>query len=92
MRSRVALQLMFASMFVLPGMMFAGNVNSHSPIVIQSDSDFTSCTCVTGGSGSTADPFVIGPWSINKIGTGAGIYIDGTKLTRFPVRPNSSRK
>ena len=88
MRSKVALQVM-SLMLVLPAMILAGNVNSHSPIVIQSDSDFTGCQCVTGGTGSTSDPFVIGPWSINKAGTGAGIYVDGTNLTKSFVILNA---
>ena len=60
---------------------------SHAPIVIQGDSDFASCGCVNGGTGSTANPFVIGPWSINKV-AGIGILIDGTSLTRSFVISN----
>jgi len=59
----------------------AGSLSSHPPIVIQQDADFTSCQCVTSGAGTTADPFVIGPWAINKL-NGTGVLIDGAKLTR----------
>jgi len=40
----------------------AGGPGAHPPIVIQSDADFSNCACVTGGDGSQASPFVIGPW------------------------------
>lgn len=56
---------------------------SNAPIVIVTDSDFQSCGCVTGGSGSTADPYVIGPLAINKTaGASAAVSIDGTLLTK----------
>ncbi len=57
------------------------NVNSHSPITIQSDSDFTGCTCVVSGTGTEADPYIIGPWAINSSG-GTAVYIDGTTLSK----------
>ncbi len=59
---------------------FAGNVSSHVPISISAESDFTSCACVTGGTGSTSNPYIIGPWSISK-SSGAAISVDGTNLT-----------
>src|SRR5262249_54790034 len=88
--SKVALQLVCVMMFVLPGMAFAGGTSSHTPIVIQSDADFSSCNCVTEGDGSTANPFVIGPWVINKVVTGAGISIDGAILTKSFVIWNAT--
>jgi hypothetical protein len=36
---------------------------------------------MTSGSGTTADPYIIGPWSINNVG-GNAVYIDGTALTK----------
>jgi len=60
---------------------------SHAPIVIQSDGDFAGCACVSGGTGSAASPFIIGPWSINKV-AGNGILIDGTSLTKSFVISN----
>lgn len=55
--------------------------SGHAPIVIQSDSDFTSCVCVSSGSGTTADPYIIGPLSISNA-NGAGVFVDGTHLTK----------
>lgn len=43
----------------------------HSPISINDASDFTpagsgiGCACVLAGSGSSADPYIVGGWSIN---------------------------
>lgn len=59
----------------------AGARGGHAPIVIASDSDFSSCRCVVSGSGTTADPYVIGPWSINNV-NGVAVSIDGTNLTK----------
>jgi hypothetical protein len=39
------------------------------------------------GSGSPADPYVIGPWSINNV-NGAAVSIDGTNLTKSFVLSN----
>src|SRR5262245_52988376 len=54
---------------------------SHAAIAIQSDADFASCGCLTGGSGTASDPYIIGPWSINNVG-GAAVSVDGTALTK----------
>ena len=58
----------------------AQNVNSHNPISIQSNSDFTNCSCVVSGMGTQANPYVIGPWAINTNG-GVAVNINGSKLT-----------
>ena len=56
---------------------------SSAPIVIASDSDFQTCGCVASGSGTTTDPYVIGPLAINKTGSGnAAVSVDGTLLTK----------
>jgi hypothetical protein len=56
---------------------------SHAPIVITTDSDFQACNCVVSGSGTTADPFIIGPWAINSAQPGStAVAIDGTLLTK----------
>jgi len=60
---------------------------SHAPIVIQKDSDFSSCQCVVSGAGTTASPYVIGPWSINNAG-GTAVLVDGTNLTKSLVLSN----
>ncbi|HEU4416304.1 MAG TPA: right-handed parallel beta-helix repeat-containing protein [Candidatus Angelobacter sp.] len=60
-----------------------GANGSHAPITITKDSDFQACSCVAGGSGTTADPFMIGPLAINSLGAGAAaVSIDGTSLTK----------
>jgi len=56
---------------------------SHAPITITKDSDFQACACVASGSGATADPFVIGPLTINSLGPGnSAVSIDGASLTK----------
>ena len=79
---RISGALLLVAGIVLPGPDVMGANGSHAPIVIASDSDFAACNCVTGGSGTTTDPFVIGPWTINSARSGnAAVYIDGTSLT-----------
>ncbi len=36
----------------------------HAAITITSDAGFSTCSCVTSGNGTAANPYVIGPWSI----------------------------
>jgi hypothetical protein len=49
----------------------AGGGSAHKAITITSNADFTTCNCVTGGSGIAADPYVIGPWTIKSPSGGA---------------------
>ena len=70
-----------AAVLLLPVRAGAATNEVHAPIVIQSDADFTTCACVTSGAGTTASPFIIGPWSINNV-DGDGVFIDGTNLTK----------
>src|SRR5512135_1981172 len=77
--------LLFAALLV-PGAS-AGGPPAHPPIAIQSDADFSHCACITGGDGSQAHPFVIGPWSINGV-NGIAVFVDGTTLTKSFVIPN----
>jgi hypothetical protein len=42
----------------------------HAAITISSNADFSACGCVTGGSGTAADPYVIGPWTIQAESSG----------------------
>jgi parallel beta-helix repeat protein len=77
-----AVLLVFAAgPFLKPSYSAGSGGNAHVPIVIQSDADFTTCGCVLGGDGTQANPYVIGPWTINK-NSGAGVTIDGTSLTK----------
>jgi hypothetical protein len=56
---------------------------SHPPIAIASDSDFQACNCLVSGSGTTTDPYIIGPWTINSGSSGStAVSIDGTSLTK----------
>lgn len=56
---------------------------SHAPIAIAADSDFQACNCVSSGSGTTTDPYIIGPWAINSTGANsAAVSVDGTSLTK----------
>jgi parallel beta-helix repeat protein len=65
----------------LPALRGAGGV--HAPIVIASDSDFSACGCVSGGSGTAMDPYIIGPWTINSLPAGGiAVSVDGTHLTK----------
>lgn len=65
-----------------PGVARAAS-GSHPPIVIASDSDFQLCNCVLSGSGTPADPYIIGPWAINSTGSGdTAVSVDGTLLTK----------
>lgn len=60
-----------------------GAGGAHAPIVIASDSDFQACACLSGGSGTPSDPYIIGPWTINSLAPGAtGVSVDGTLLTK----------
>jgi hypothetical protein len=65
---------------------------AHSSIVIQSDSDFGRCSCLTGGDGSPSNPYVIGPLSITSSAGDpvhhAAVYIDGGLLTKSFVLSN----
>jgi len=51
---------------VLGGPAPAASLPQHSAITIASDADFTACACVTGGSGTATDPYVIGPWKVTR--------------------------
>lgn len=48
----------------------AGGPPPHPPITITRDADFQSCACVTSGSGTPSDPYVIGPWMIRAPSAG----------------------
>ena len=66
------LRLIVTSGLLVLGAMFpaataaAGGGANHAAITITSNQDFVTCACVTGGSGTAANPYVIGPWSIKR--------------------------
>jgi hypothetical protein len=76
------MSLLFAvtavQLLLVPGTALA---SSHAPIVIKSDADFVNCSCVASGAGTQANPYIIGPLSINSAG-GSAVYVDGTSLTK----------
>ena len=78
----VLLALLAMSVFrVSVSVAHAAGGGQHAPIVIQSDTDFMTCSCVVSGTGSTTDPYIIGPWTINNV-NGVAVPIDGTSLTK----------
>ena len=58
----------------------------HAAITIASDRDFVNCACVTGGSGTASDPYVIGPWLVRAPTSGGwALKVDNSKggVTKF---------
>lgn len=74
-----AMAVASAGVLFFPRVIHGGS--APSTITIQSDSDFISCSCVSGGTGTQNDPYVIGPLAINSV-SGAAVSIDGTNLTK----------
>src|SRR5437879_5525533 len=62
-----------------------GVLGPHAEITISSDADFTAANGVTGGSGTTADPYVISCWSITVPNSTKGISVSGTVTKAFPI-------
>ncbi|MGC9060174.1 MAG: NosD domain-containing protein [Thermoplasmata archaeon] len=67
----------------LAAIAFAGNLsaekyNLRSPIRINGNGGFVAANGVVGGSGTSADPWIIENWEISGSGTGYGIYIGNT--------------
>ena len=56
----------------------------HDPIYIEGDAEFTSANGVTGGSGTTSDPYIIEGWDIDASST-HGIWIEDTSA-HFTIR------
>jgi hypothetical protein len=56
--------LTLAVLFAVPAAPALAGTGQHAAITITSNADFSTCGCVTSGSGTAADPFVIGPWAI----------------------------
>jgi hypothetical protein len=56
--------LTLAVLFAVPAAPALAGTGQHAAITITSNAGFSTCGCVTSGSGTAADPFVIGPWAI----------------------------
>lgn len=79
----ICAMLLFAGMLAFRLLPVHAANGSHGPIAIAADSDFTACGCVASGSGTAADPYIIGPLAINSTsGTNTAVSIDGTVLTK----------
>ena len=63
----------------------AGSQISHKAIIINKDSDFNATNGVTGGSGTTSDPYVISGWSIEYQYSPSQISVSNTRAY-FVVR------
>ena len=60
---------------MIPGT--ASGYNTHAPILISGDTAFTPANGVTGGTGTSADPYIIEGWGINA-SSANGIKIQNT--------------
>jgi hypothetical protein len=56
--------LTLAVLFAVPAAPALAGTGQHAAITITSNAGFSTCGCVTGGTGTATDPYVIGPWSI----------------------------
>jgi Right handed beta helix region len=56
--------LTLAVLFAVPAAPALAGTGQHAAITITSNAGFSTCACGTSGSGTAADPFVIGPWAI----------------------------
>src|SRR5712691_7050767 len=64
----------------------AGEPPSHAAITISSNGAFALCGCVTHGTGTASDPYVIGPWTIPAPSTGGwALKVDNSSgaITKF---------
>ena len=91
MKKRMASIVIVALVAVLATGAFLARTNithaASGPISITADSDFTACGCVASGSGTTSDPYIIGPLAINNAAT-TGVFVDGKNLTKSFVLYN----
>ena len=73
---------LFIALFALPDTPAFAGAGGHAAITITSDAGFSTCGCVTSGTGTSTDPFVIGPWSIPAPSGGTSgwsVKIDNSK-------------
>jgi hypothetical protein len=73
--------LTLAVLFAVPATPALAGTGQHAAITITTNAGFSTCGCVTGGDGTAANPFVIGPWSIRAPSNGTSgwsVKIDNT--------------
>jgi parallel beta-helix repeat protein len=75
--------LVLASALSLTPAVIAG---SHPTITIKSDSDFTTCGCVSSGSGTSSNPYILSGLTLYSK-TGPGLLVDNTagQITKYFV-------
>lgn len=64
--------LTVAALFALPAVPGSAGTGQHTAVTITSNAGFLTCGCVTGGDGTAANPYIIGPWSIPAPSGGTG--------------------
>jgi hypothetical protein len=55
-----------AALLAVPAPMGVADSSQHAAITITSNAGFVSCHCVTAGTGTAADPYIIGPCTITS--------------------------
>jgi hypothetical protein len=80
--------LTLAVLFAVPATPALAGTGQHAAITITSNAGFSTCGCVTSGSGTAANPFVIGPWAISAPSEGTNgwsVKVDnsGGKITDY---------
>lgn len=81
----VSLSMMVVGVALLPPTAAAAcNGAPHSPILIQSDADFTASNGVVSGSGAPSDPYLIANLAINDMSKGYALKLDNShgKITK----------
>ncbi len=75
--------VLLVGLFVaLPASPSFADAAQHAAITITSNADFSTCACVTGGSGTASSPYVIGPWTIKAPSGGTSgwsVKVDNSK-------------
>lgn len=88
-RMTIAAQLVFllavsCSLTIMPSRTEASPSETHDPIHIFSDSEFTAAKGVRSGTGTATDPYIIEDWDVS-VGTTDGIRIEST-LAYFVIQ------
>src|SRR5207245_10219241 len=77
-RCLAVLLLVVSITLVLPHIEVQGvSLSPHAPIVIKTNSDFTTPNGVVGGTGSQNDPYLISDWQIDA-GSVSGVSVANT--------------